>query len=81
MAEQYSDLPQESRDDVHAACQRYGFVPEDFEFVIDGSKGSIAVERVVGGQYKIYRTAGDTAWTASFAADLATDWFGHPLAD
>ncbi len=84
MTQRFYELPQKEQDAVTTACARHGFVPDDFEFVVDSvgeARVAIAVERVVGGQYKKYRMANGVAWTASFEVDLAADWFGTPLAD
>lgn len=84
MPQRFFDLPQQEQDDVMAACARHGFVPDDFEFLVDGVAGerrTIAVERVVGGQFQKYKMANGAGWTTAFEADLDTDWFGAPLAD
>ncbi|PLP97370.1 hypothetical protein [Cupriavidus pauculus] len=81
MVQRFFDLPQSEQDDVAAACAKHGFVPEDFEFAMDGARRIIAVERVVGGQFQKYKTTNGLGWTAAFEADLDADWFGAPLAD
>lgn len=84
MAQRFFDLPQQEQNDIALACAKHGFVPDDFEFVVDGVESErrvIEVERVVGGQCQRYKVASGMGWTASFESDLAADWFGTPLAD
>nr|WP_315595483.1 hypothetical protein [uncultured Cupriavidus sp.] len=86
MTLRFHDLSRQEQDEVATACGKHGFVPDDFEFVIEVERGgegrkSIAVERLVGGQFQKYQAANGVAWMVPFEADLAADWFGFPLAD
>ncbi len=86
MTLRFHDLSREEQDEVAIACRKHGFVPDDFEFVIEVERSgerrkSIAVERLVGGQFQRYQAANGVAWMVPFEADLAADWFGFPLAD
>jgi hypothetical protein len=75
--------------EAKSICARHGFVPEDFEFAVANALNPgraavdmVTVERVVGGQLQKYKGgAGAATWLAAFEADLASDWFGAPLAD
>ncbi len=90
MTLRFHELSPDVREALESICARHGFVPEDFKFAVayalnpgEGAADMVTVERVVGGQLQKYKggASGAATWLAAFEADLASDWFGAPLAD